>query len=93
MATLTFTAGPITSGISASNTKAQRIVNAHVKVSPGEGVDFAGMTNQQVADRFMVLLRQFVVNGAKLVLADEAKERALAEAAAEIESDPPEWEN
>ena len=70
MATLTFAAGTITSTITATNTKAQRIVDAIV------GPDG---TNAEKADAFMAWVKSMIVNEARRSEAIAASEAAAVD--------------
>ena len=69
MATLTFEAGPISSAISASDAKAQEVIEA---IAGTEG------TNAEKADAFMTTLKSMIVNEARRCEAVKAAEAADA---------------
>ena len=85
MADLTLTAGPITSTIAASNDRAQRVIEGNMVYI---GLDPGAMSNQQMADVFMAEIKAFVLRRSKA--AEVLAGRAASDA--EVEEDPPEWE-
>lgn len=85
MADLTLTVGPITSSINATNAKASRVI---VGVLRRIGLDPDAMSNQEQADAFMAHIKAFVVGESK----SAEKNIKHAEGTAEVDADPPEWE-
>ena len=88
MADLTFTAGPVSASVSATNAKARKVVDNFLEWL---GEDLATMSDQEKADRFVGALVAYALKKGRGFREEQIRLSKSAEVASDLEAEGIEW--